>query len=405
MATIRRYYERPAIAELDSVVTGVSERADGASVVTLSETIFYPEGGGQPCDLGDLAGLPLEAALEEGDEVAHILRADPVALAAAGVCPGATVRSVVDLGRRIDHSEQHTAQHLLSSILLRAMGARTLSFHLGERHSFIDLNIAPFGRDDADAIEDEVTRAALDDYGVTTHLCPPEDPASFPLRKEPSVEAAVLRVIEIDGIEYSACCGTHVASTRSLEPFRILRVEKYKGGCRVYFVAGGRARADYRRVAGIAVRAAAAAGCADDELEAAVRSSRERQKELERSLAVALDEVAAARAEALDGSGDRSGYDSPAEPVFAVAASYDAGNRLARALARRGRVAVVDCGDELKVVACSPTGGPAVDAAYSQAAMAAGGKGGGGKAYFQAAFPDRASLEAFVAAARAAVVS
>ena len=55
MATIRRYYERPAIAELDSVVTGVSERADGASVVTLSETIFYPEGGGQPCDLGDLA--------------------------------------------------------------------------------------------------------------------------------------------------------------------------------------------------------------------------------------------------------------------------------------------------------------------------------------------------------------
>ena len=68
----------------------------------------------------------------------------------------------------------------------------------------------------------------------------------------------------------------------------------------VYFVAGGRARADYRRVAGIAARAAAAAGCADDELEAAVRSNRERQKELERSLAAALDEVAAARAEALD---------------------------------------------------------------------------------------------------------
>ncbi|HRW23497.1 MAG TPA: alanyl-tRNA editing protein, partial [Spirochaetia bacterium] len=321
MATIRRYYEHPTLSELDSVVTGIRERADGSCAVTLSETIFYPEGGGQPCDLGTLAGLPLEAVLEEGDEVAHILSVGPAALAAAGVSPAAAVRSIVDLGRRIDHSEQHSAQHLLSSVLLRAMGARTLSFHLGERHSFIDLDIAPFGRDDADAIEDEVTRIALDDYRVTTHLCPPEDPASFPLRKEPSVEAEVLRVIEIDGIEYSACCGTHVASTRALEPFRILKVEKYKGGCRVYFVAGGRARADYRRVAGIAARAAAAAGCADDELEAAVRSCRERQKELERSLAAALDEVAAARAEALDPPGGAS----RGATVFAAADGYDAG--------------------------------------------------------------------------------
>lgn len=401
MATIRRYYEHPTLSELDSVVTGISERADGSCAVTLSETIFYPEGGGQPCDLGTLAGLPLEAVLEEGDEVAHILSVGPAALAAAGVSPAAAVRSIVDLGRRIDHSEQHSAQHLLSSVLLRAMGARTLSFHLGERHSFIDLDIAPFGRDDADAIEDEVTRIALDDYRVTTHLCPPEDPASFPLRKEPSVEAEVLRVIEIDGIEYSACCGTHVASTRALEPFRILKVEKYKGGCRVYFVAGGRARADYRRVAGIAARAASAAGCADDELEAAVRSYRERQKELERSLAAALDEVAAARAEALDPPGGAS----RGATVFAAADGYDAGNRLARALARRGRVAVVDCGDDLKAVACSPSVGPAVDAAYGPAAMAAGGKGGGGKAYFQAAFPDRASLDAFLAAARGASAS
>ncbi|MCP5453753.1 MAG: alanyl-tRNA editing protein [Spirochaetaceae bacterium] len=401
MATIRRYYEHPTLSELDSVVTGISERADGSCAVTLSETIFYPEGGGQPCDLGTLAGLPLEAVLEEGDEVAHILSVGPAALAAAGVSPAAAVRSIVDLGRRIDHSEQHSAQHLLSSVLLRAMGARTLSFHLGERHSFIDLDIAPFGRDDADAIEDEVTRIALDDYRVTTHLCPPEDPASFPLRKEPSVEAEVLRVIEIDGIEYSACCGTHVASTRALEPFRILKVEKYKGGCRVYFVAGGRARADYRRVAGIAARAASAAGCADDELEAAVRSCRERQKELERSLAAALDEVAAARAEALDPPGGAS----RGATVFAAADGYDAGNRLARALARRGRVAVVDCGDDLKAVVCSPSGGTAVDAAYGRAAMAAGGKGGGGKAYFQAAFPDRASLDAFLAAARGASAS
>jgi alanyl-tRNA synthetase len=235
---------------------------------------------------------------------------------------------------------------------------------------------------------------------VITHACPPEDAASFPLRKEPTVEAGVLRVVEIDGIEFSACCGTHVRSTAALGAFRIIKVEKYKAGCRAHFVAGGRAFADYRRLAGLVRDSSAIAGIPEDELAGAVSACRERVKSLERSLEDARSGTAAAEASALDGS-------APAGAViFAEASTFDSGSRLARALAARGRVSVIRCVAETKAVACSPApeqpGYRPVDAAFGQIARELGGKGGGGKTFFQAAFSDAASLDGFMDAARLA---
>jgi len=305
---------------------------------------------------------------------------------------------VVDVDRRREHSEQHTAQHLLSSVLLRLKGAATLSFHLGEHYSSIDLDIAPLERSEADTVEDEVLRIIRDDYRVITHLCPPENAATFPLRKEPSVETGVLRVVEIDGLEYSACCGTHVGSTAALGLFRIAKVEKYKVGCRVHFLAGGRAFADYRRLASLVRDAALAAGAPEDEVAAAMTAGKDRIKALERNLDEARDAAAAAESRAINAS-------LPAGTVaFAESGGFDAASRLARALARLGRVSVVSCPAELKIVTCSPApsepGFMPVDAVYGLLAKQMGGSGGGGKTFFQAAFPDGVSLESFMSSAK-----
>jgi alanyl-tRNA synthetase len=278
------------------------------------------------------------------------------------------------------------------------MGATTLSFHLGERYSSIDIDVPPFDRDDAYAVEDEVLRVIGDDYRVITHLCPPGDASRFPLRKEPSVEEGVLRVVEIDGIEYSACCGTHVASTRAIGSFRITRVEKYKAGCRVQYVAGGRAFGDYRRLAAIVRDTAATAGVPEDDLPGSVAAYRDRIKLAERALETARDAVASSSAAALDAS-------SPAGAiVFADAADFDSASRLGRALAKRGRVVVVACRADLKAVICAPApvapGASPVDEVFGPLVARHGGKGGGGKAFFQAAFTDESSLDLFVAAAR-----
>ena len=398
MATTKLYYEQPDTRELESRVVSIKADQDGFSGIILDRTLFYPDGGGQPCDSGTLAGLPVAMVVESGDEVVDRIKATDAELKAAGIVPGAVIRSVVDVARRREHSEQHTAQHLLSSVLLRLKTATTLSFHLGERYSSIDLDIAPLEREEIDAVEDEVLRIIRDDYRVTTHLCPPEDAASFPLRKEPSVETGVLRVVEIDGLEYSACCGTHVGRSGELGLFRIIKVEKYKAGCRVHFLAGGRAFADYRRLAGLARGAALAAGTPEDDLATVVASSKDKLKALERSLDGARDAAATAEARACNAS-------IPAGTVvFAESGSFDAASRLARALARLGRVSVVSCLTELKAVTCSPApaepGFQPVDTVFGLLAKEQGGKGGGGKAFFQAAFPDVASIEAFVAASR-----
>ena len=405
MSTIKLFYEQPDAREIEARVVRIDADGDGRFSVILDRTNFYPEGGGQPCDTGSIGGLAVVSVTESAGEVRHRVAATADELKAAGVDPGATARSVVDLERRIDHSEQHTAQHLLSAVLLRMTGAATLSFHLGERYSSIDIDIPPLERADADAVDDEVMRVIRDDYKVITHECAPEEASRFPLRKEPAVETGVLRVVELDGLEYSACCGTHVCGTGAIGSFRITKVEKYKAGCRVHFVAGGRAFADYRRLAGLVRDASAVAGTSEDELAGVVSAYRERMKGLERSLDEAREAAAEARASALDGSSS-AGSSSAGPVVFAEADSVDAASRLARALARRGRVSVVWCVAELKAVAGSPVpsepGARAVDAIFGAMARDLGGKGGGSRTFFQAAFADAETMARFIAAARLA---
>jgi alanyl-tRNA synthetase len=406
------FYDYPDLRSAQARVLGVRSEDDGRQSVTLDRSVFYPEGGGQPCDSGSIAGFPVRAAVESGDAISVVLEASPEDLASAGIAPGATVLCEVDLERRLDHSEQHTAQHLLSAVLQRVLKAATLSFRLGERLSSIDIDASAPARTDLDAIEDEVMRVIRDDYAVITHLCPPEDSAGFPLRKEPSVDAGVLRVVEIDGLEYSACCGTHVAGTGALGLFRITKAERYKGGSRLYFVAGGRALADYRRLAGLARDAAAAAGTTEDEAPQAMAGYKDRLKALEKALDEAKDAAAASEAARLVADSIASAPGTAARSdtgalereagglIVATAPTFDAASRLAKAIARAGRPSLVSSAPELKVAAASPAstepGALAVDAAFGELARAKGGKGGGGKTFFQSAFQDAEALGAFI---------
>lgn len=399
MATLRTYYEKPYLRETTARVVSIEPVDQSHLDILLDHSIFYPEGGGQPSDTGTIAGLPVERVDERGADVVHRVRAD-AREADTRLAAGAAVACVVDLDARIDRSEQHTAQHLLSAVLLRMLQAQTLSFHLGAVWSSIDVDLAAFDRADAGAVEDEVMRIIRDRYAVITHRCPPEDPSSFPLRKDPAVEADVLRVVEIDGIEYSACCGTHVADTGALGAFRIVKTEKYKGGTRIHFVAGGRASADYRRLATLVRESASAGLIAEDGLPAAIAGWHDRIKALEQAVADANDRLAELRSGMLDEA-------SPAGAIVrSEAAGVDEGTRLARALASRGRVSIIACPAELKVVAASPSAAATDDHAASldigsalgPVARSHGGKGGGGKTFFQAAFTDRAALDSFLAA-------
>lgn len=414
-ATQKLFYDRPELFSCEAELLAL-EGEPAAPVLVLDRTIFYPEGGGQSCDLGTIARAV--GATSDGGRaasVASVSESGGVVLHRLAVScdfrAGERVRLLVDRERRIDYSQQHTAEHLLGSIALRLLGAHVVSVHFGSERSLIDFDSPSISDEDLAALEDEAERIIADDYPVRYHVCPPEDLGSFPLRrKAPELEGEELRVVEIDGIDYSACCGLHQTSTGKLRALRILGAEKYKGMSRVYFVAGARAASDYRAVSRIARDAARTLGTSEAQLAEAVAREAERLKELEFKL-VALEreraaaEVAAALEE-LAREGDRGSAAAPSAARRLVARRYadrDSASLMptAKAFAEAGFTALLASLPELTAQALAPAADARLGERLKACLSSSGGKGGGGPSNFRAVFSDREGLERFMSGAEA----
>jgi alanyl-tRNA synthetase len=410
MASTRKlFYERPTLFSTEARLLSVEGRAD-APVLVLDRTIFFPEGGGQSCDLGAIGPVTGGAATAVASVTEDRTRTgeERVLHAMAGPCalrPGDLVRLRVDPDRRLDYSQQHTAEHLLGSVALRLVGAKVVSVHFGSERSLIDFDLPSIPDEDIAAIEEAVERVIIEDYPIRTHLCPPEELSSFPLRRPPPADAGILRVVEIDGIDFTPCCGLHLASTGALRLVRILGTEKYKGMTRLYFAAGTRAAADYRAVSRIARDAARALGTSVPELPQAATREVERRRSLESSVAGLERERAAREAAAAAAELASSGAAGPRGLVSRLYADRGASSLMetAKALAEAGMTALLASVPDLTVQALSPASGARLGEALKGPLAAWGGKGGGGPASFRAVFRDRESLSSFMAAAEVAL--
>lgn len=388
MRTVKLYYEQPQARECQARVQSVLTDGD-VLVVELDRTILYPDGGGQPCDRGLLAGLPV-SEVRESDDGRILHRVEAKAPGAGTLTIGASVTISLDWPRRLDHSQQHSAQHLLSATILRLCGGPTRSFHLGERYSVIDVDLPALPWEDALAVEDQVLRVIRENWPMVTHVCPPEDASTFPLRRKPPEGEEVLRIVEIDGLDFTPCCGTHLQSTGQLGLFRILRTEKYKGMTRVYFVAGERAYADYRGLASASRETAVALGVGEDGIAEGARSMAARLRMLELEAGSLKNQLAAFRAREL---AERL---PKATVAVALDWSFDETLAAARALAELGRLALLGSLPELKAVAAAPNAAAALGQRLKETAASHGGRGGGGPTLFQAAFADAAAMKAFL---------
>ncbi len=396
----RAYYERPRLYEAEASVLAVEGGVE-APILVLDRALLFPGGGGQPADQGTVDGVEVASVSEEGG------RASLRLAAAIAARPGDLVRIRVDGSRRRDYSQQHTAEHLIAQAALRLLGARAVSVHFGPERSLVDFDSGSIGQADLDALEDEVELLVAADLHIRTHLCPPGDISAFPLRRPAPEGEETLRVVEIDGIDFTPCCGLHVASTLELRLVRILGAERYKGMSRVYFLAGGRAAADYRSVSRIAREAARTLGTAEAGLAGAVGREAARRAAAERELAALRRgedgrDAAAALEAALAGRASGGGGRVEA-PLVAVRRYADRGAEslmeTAKAFADAGLCAIVASMPDLTAQAISPAGGPDLGKRLKAALTASGGRGGGGPASFRAVFADVGALESFLAAA------
>lgn len=386
--TTRLYYTDSYQDRFTSRVTDVAE--DGHRVY-LEATSFYPTSGGQPNDTGVLGGMVVIDVVDEGDRIAHVL-SSPATFAA-----GAEVEGRIDWARRFDHMQQHTGQHLLSAVFEELYGARTVSVHFGADSATLDLSGGALAGDRLVAAERRANEVVWEDRPVRVGFEAAGEAAG--LRKE-SAREGELRIVAIEGLDRSACGGTHVRATGEIGAILLRRTEKIRGDTRVEFLCGARAlsraRADYDALA----RTAQLFSAPLDDVPGLVDSLRAQAKEASSGRKRLEEELAGYRARELyeraapDASGVRRILDRRS------AGAVDDLKQLAQAVAALPRavlVGVVEAPPTVLLAASDDSGvnaGTALKAALSEV----GGRGGGSPRLAQGSLPDAAALEAVLRA-------
>ena len=132
MATQKLYETDAYVQEFTAAVLSCTPQGEAFAVV-LNRTAFFPEGGGQPCDLGTLGGAKVLDVRTDGETVTHLTDAPlPV---------GQTVAGCLDWAQRLDAMQQHTGEHILSGALHRLFGAENVGFHIGSPYVRMDTSI------------------------------------------------------------------------------------------------------------------------------------------------------------------------------------------------------------------------------------------------------------------------
>jgi len=386
-------YERdPFATSLTSQVVAHGEE-QGRPFVVLDDTLFYPEGGGQPCDFGTVNGVAVLDIQKRGGEIRHYLESRLVE---------GTASLQLDWARRFDHMQQHTGQHLLTAVAQDRFKWATTAFHLGGTVCDIELDAPAISPRELLRLEEAVAEAIRARHDISARWVTAEGYAQASVRSRglPEGHTGDIRLVEIAGVDLNTCGGTHLRHTGEIEALKLLGTEGIRGGTRLFYVAGGRLR---RRLGAHEQRNAAlrtALGAPDEDLVPTLQAKLEHMLTLERRTRKMEEELAdfqAAELAARPGAlveAHLEGRDmaflqklarniSAADPAKAVFLTTEAGGQ-GLFLLSAGEASALDV----------PSAGKAVAAAL-------GAKGGGSGKSFQGKAPSLAARGEALAALRA----
>ena len=230
--TRKLYYEDCHLAEFSATVTDCRKCEKGYEI-TLDATAFYPEGGGQACDLGTLNGIPVLDVRERDEEILHLCE-QPLEV-------GAQVKGVIDYERRFDLMQQHTGEHIVSGIIHARYGYHNVGFHMGTNFTEIDFDgvIPP---EDLEKIEAEANVALWKNLEVNCWYPSEEELPNVFYRTKRALPWPV-RIVQISDYDSCACCGVHVARTGEVGLVKLFSMTGLRGGSRIEMACGGRALA------------------------------------------------------------------------------------------------------------------------------------------------------------------
>jgi alanyl-tRNA synthetase len=378
--TERLYYTDSYLTQFRARVL---ERSPDGSRIYLDRTAFYPTSGGQPYDTGTIAGAPVMDVVDEGERIAHVL--------GAAVGPN-EVECRLNWQRRFDHMQQHTGQHLLSAVIAKLFGIATLSVHFGVESSTVDLETPSLSADQVCAAETRANQAVCENRPVSVGFA--DNSEDLGLRKA-SDRAGVLRVVSIEGLDRSACGGTHVRATGEIGPVLIRKLDRVRNAVRVEFLCGlralRRARADFEALYKIAQTLSAPLDDTPALVASQVDALKTAEKERRR-----LDEE-------LGGLMGRELYDAASPDSLGVRRSVkrlasgtlDPLRAIAQSFCARPKAVFIGVVDQPPAILLAASQDSGLDAGKLMKAVlsAAGGRGGGAARMAQGSLPSSDALE------------
>nr|WP_252503150.1 DHHA1 domain-containing protein [Sporosarcina sp. Marseille-Q4943] len=227
----RIYYQNAYKKTFKARINGNGVDSEGRPYVLLSNTAFYPTGGGQPHDTGTIEGVRVIDVEEVDGEVRHFLSEE--------LHSKKDVEGAIDWERRFDHMQQHTGQHILTAAFVGLFGFQTISFHLGKGLVSIDLDIEDVTAEQLTAAEKLANEIILENRPVETKWVTEDELSQFSLRKQLAVTDEI-RLVIIPDFDFNGCGGTHPSSTGQVGLLKIISTEKQKRKVRVHFACGGR---------------------------------------------------------------------------------------------------------------------------------------------------------------------
>jgi len=225
------YYKNPYLSFWQDEVVSC-ELVNEKYVVILKNSNFYPTGGGQDNDLGWIGSSKVENVEKNTDsnQILHDVT-EP--------CRPGLVECKLDVARRLSNMQHHSGQHILSSIFQKILNINTLSVKIyADKPSYVDLQTNGLTNEQIKIVEENTTKVILNGTPIHSYLSPKTELKDVYTRADLDMFDEIVRVVDIQGIVASLCCGTHCLKTSEIMALKIVKTEKVKNHLRVYFVCG-----------------------------------------------------------------------------------------------------------------------------------------------------------------------
>ena len=230
MHTVKLFYKNCHLRSFSARVLSCTQTQRGWAV-TLDATAFYPEGGGQACDLGTLGGVRVLDVQEQEEQILHYCDAP--------LTEGQVVEGQIDWERRFDLMQQHSGEHIVSGLVHSMLGHHNVGFHVGSDRMEIDFD-GPITPQELAIIERKANEAVWQNLPIQCYYPSREALPTIFYRTKKALPWPV-RLVQIEGVDSCACCGVHVEKTGEIGLIKLISCVKFHQGVRIELVCGGRA--------------------------------------------------------------------------------------------------------------------------------------------------------------------